>query len=118
MQAAHGHIPPLDGAPAAPVDPNQGHLMHQPQEHVVPLHHTQEHAAAMHQQQAAPLHQEHMGAEGQAVQAVPHAQAMQGVSDGQAMQNTHDAGVHPQAAAETHASAAPSNPLSVVNTAG
>ena len=118
MQAAHGHIPPLDGAPAAPVDPNQGHLMHQPSEHVVPLHHTQEHAAAMHQQQAAPLQQEHMGADGQAVQAVPHVQAMQGVSDGQAMQNTHDAGVHPQAAAETHASAAPSNPISAENTAG
>ena len=117
MQAAHGHIPPLDGAPTAPVDPNQGNLLHQSQEHVAPLH-TVDHAAAMHQQQAAPLQQGNMGADVQAMQAVSHAQAMQGVSDGQAMQPTHDAGVHSQAAAEIHAPAAPSNPHMVANTAG
>ena len=117
MQAAHGHIPPLDVGQAAPVDPNQGNLMHQPQEHVVPLHHPQEHAAPMHPQQAAPLQQEHLEADGQAMQAVSHAQAMQGVSNGQAMQTTHDVGPHVQAEPETHASAAPSNPH-MVNTAG
>lgn len=115
MQAAHGQIAPLDGISAAPVDPNQGSPMHQPQEHMVPLH-TQEHAAAMHQQ--APLQQGHMGTDGHAMQAVSREQAMQDVSGEQAMQAAHVAGMHPQAAAESHASAAPSNPHMAMNPAG
>lgn len=117
MQAAHGQIAPLEGIPAAPVDPNQGNLMHQPQENVVPLHHTQEHAAAMHQQ-VAELQQEHIGTDGQAMEAVSHEQAMQGVSSEQAMQVAHDAGMHTQAVADAHASAASSNPHMAMNPAG
>ena len=117
MQAAHGQIAPLDGIPAAPVDPDQGNLMHQPQEHVVPLHHTQEHAAALHEQ-VAPLQQGHMVTDGQAMQAVSREQAMQDVSGEKAMQAAHDAAMQAQAAAESHASAAPSNPHMAMNPAG
>lgn len=114
MQAAHGQIAPLDTLQAAPVDPNQGNVMHQAQDHAGAMHHSQEHAAAMHQQQAVPIQQGQAGGDAQVLQAVAHEQAMQ---DAQAIQAGQDAEAHAQAAAEAAQHAA-SNSQMVMHSAG
>ena len=116
MQAAHGQIATLDSIQAAPVDPNQGNMLQQPQEHALPMHHAQEHAAAMHQQQA-PMQQGPVGGDAQALQAMAHEQAMQIGHDAteQAMQAGREAEMHAQAA---EAAAAANNPQMVMNSAG